>query len=365
MSKSTPPISYLSLASEANNNESIDIFDRAKSYGVEEFHLKQDAASGLKAIVAIHGAHRGPALGGTRCLSYPNIDHALYDAARLARAMSFKSAFAGLPYSGGKGVLIRPEKIQNSDAYFESYGAFIDSLGGHFITAVDVGTGVDEMNIIARRTQHVLSTSTSHGDPSLFTAKGLVRGILAAVKSQLGREDIEGLHIAIQGVGKVGFHLAHLLHQQGVKLTISEKDDKTAQRCVDQFGATRVGINRIYDIDCHVFSPCALGGTINDATLNRIKAQIICAAANNQLISDRHGDILHRKKIFYVPDYVVNSGGLIHVVLGESPQSHTRITAIYDAVTDIYQRSESTQEPSHRAANRIAETILSDSRRTS
>ncbi len=229
--------------------------------------------------------------------------------------------------------MIRPEKIQNPELYFESYGAFIDSLGGRFITAVDVGTGVDEMNVIARRTSHVLSTSMSHGDPSLFTAKGLVRGILAAVKSRLKRDDIEGLHIAIQGVGKVGFHLAHLLHQLGAKLTISEKNDEAAQRCVDQFGATRVGLNKIYSIDCDIFSPCALGGTINDATLNRIKARVICGAANNQLTSDRHGDILHRKKIFYVPDYVVNSGGLIHVVLGEAPQSHARITAIYDAVT--------------------------------
>ncbi len=362
MSKSIPPISYLSPAAEADNNENIDIFDRAKSYGVEEFHLKHDAATGLKAVVAIHGPHRGPALGGTRCLTYPTVDHALYDAARLARAMSFKSAFAGLHYSGGKGVLIRPAQIQNADAYFESYGAFIDSLGGRFITAVDVGTSVDDMNIIARRTKHVLSTSVSHGDPSLFTARGLVRGILAAVKNRLNRDDIEGLHIGVQGVGKVGFHLVYLLHQQGAKITISEKNDEVARQCIDNFGATRVGTNKVYGIDCDVLSPCALGGVINDATVHQIKARVICGAANNQLTSDRHGDILHKKKIFYVPDYVVNAGGLIHVALGETKQSQAAITGIYNAVTDIYQRSESTKEPSHRAANRIAEQIISESK---
>ncbi len=341
----------------------IGIFDRALSLGLEEFHFKIDPISGLRAIVAIHSTRRGPALGGTRCLSYPTENQAIIDAMRLAQGMSYKSAIADLPYGGGKAVLIRPEKITNRDAYFEGYGDFVESLKGRYITAVDVGTTVDDMDIIARKTDYVLSTSSGFGDPSFHTAQGVLRGILAAVKARLNRDDLENIRVAIQGVGKVGGCLAYLLHQQGADLAVSDLNDEAVQRCVDEFCAKPVDSGKIIDRDCDVLSPCALGGVINADTVNRIKADIICGAANNQLAADLYGDILYRSNIFYVPDYVVNVGGLIHVVYGSGVDTDTRIRSIYDSVTDIYQRSIASQSSGHRVANHIAEQILSDPNR--
>ena len=356
-------VSYIPILREMDEDPDIGIFDRALSVGVEELHFKIDPISGLKAIIAIHSTRRGPALGGTRCLSYPTENHAVVDAMRLAQGMSYKSAFANLPYGGGKAVLIRPKQIQNTDAYFESYGDFIESLNGRYITAVDVGTTVNDMDIIVRRTRHVLSTSAGSGDPSFHTAQGVLRGILAAVKVCLNRDDLEAIRVAIQGVGKVGHHLARLLHQQGAELAVSDIDDAAIRRCVDEFGAKPIDTEKIIDLDCDVLSPCALGSIINADTANRIKASIICGAANNQLAADIYGDILYRNNIFYVPDYVVNAGGLIHVIYGTSVETETRILSIYESVTDIYQRSKSLQESCHRVANHIAEQILSDSKR--
>jgi len=356
-----PNIFEFSKPGESDDGSQSGLFNRAAALGLEELHFKIDPVSGLQAIVAIHSTHRGPALGGTRCLCYATENDAIQDAMRLAQGMSYKSAFAGLPYGGGKGVLIRPNKITDPIRYFECYGEFIDSLNGRFITAVDVGTTVDDMDIIVRKTKHVLSTSADHGDPSFQTAKGVLGGILAAVKVRLNREDLGGIQVAIQGVGKVGYYLAHLLHEQDAKLAVCDISAEAVQRCVEEFGANAVSPEKIVEFDCDVLSPCALGGIINTDTLNRINANIICGAANNQLAADFHGDILHQKHIFYVPDYVVNAGGLIHVVYGASAEAETRISAIYESVINIYKRSQATHQPSHRVANHIAEKLLSES----
>ena len=347
---------------DANDNLSLDIFDHAAAHGMEDLHFKSDPASGLKAIIAIHSTRRGAALGGTRCLHYSSERDALEDAMRLAKGMSYKSAFAGLPYGGGKGVLIRPKKILDPDAYFESYGEFIDSFNGRFITAVDVGTKVSDMDIIVRKTKYVLSTSADSGDPSLHTAKGVLNGIKAAIKVKLNRDDPEGILVAIQGIGKVGLHLARLLHACGAKLAVSDINQLSVQRCVDELNATAIDPGRIIDYPCDVLSPCALGSIINDETVQWVKAKIICGAANNQLADDEHGDLLYSKNIFYVPDYVVNVGGLIHVIYGSNTETDDRIATIYSSVRCIYERSLSTGEPCHRVANTIAEQILSESR---
>lgn len=340
----------------------LGIFDHAAAHGMEDLHFKVDPASGLKAIIAIHSTRKGSALGGTRCLKYPSEQHALEDAMRLAKGMSYKSAYAGLPYGGGKAVLLRPDKIVDPDAYFECYGEFINSLNGRFITAVDVGTKVSDMDIIVRKTQFVLSTSADSGDPSLHTALGVLNAIKAAVKVKLDRSDLEGTLVAIQGIGKVGLHLARLLHENGAKLVISDINQLAVQRCADDLGAIAIDSAKIIDFECDVLSPCALGSIINDNTVQRIKAKIICGAANNQLAEDEHGDILNQKKIFYVPDYVVNAGGLIHVIYGTSIETDKRIDAIYDSVCHIYQQSLTDKQPCHRVANKIAEQILSGSR---
>jgi len=356
-------ISCIPLLREQDDDLDGGIFNQALSVGLEEIHFRIDPMSGLKAIIAIHNTRRGPALGGTRCLSYPSEHHAVVDAMRLAQSMSYKSAFADLPFGGGKAVLIRPEEIASRDAYFECYGEFIDSLNGRYITAVDVGTTVDDMDIIGRRTRHVLSTSAGSGDPSFHTAQGVLHGILAAVKVDLQRDDLEAVRIAIQGVGKVGYSLARLLHRQGAELAVSDIDDEAVRRCVEDFGAEPIDAGKMIDHDCDVFSPCALGSVVNADTVNRIRANIICGAANNQLAEDFYGDVLYRNDIFYVPDYVVNAGGLIHVIYGSSVETETRIASIYDSVADIYQRSKVLKVPCHRVANHIAEQILSDSKR--
>ena len=347
---------------EIEDHSKLGIFDHAAAHGMEDLHFKVDPASGLKAIIAIHSTRKGSALGGTRCLSYPSEHHALEDAMRLAKGMSYKSAFAGLPYGGGKGVLLRPDKITNPDAYFESYGEFIDSFSGRFITAVDVGTKVSDMDIIVRKTKFVLSTSAASGDPSLHTAQGVLKAINAAIKVKLDRSDLEDILVAIQGIGKVGLHLARLLHENGAKLAISDINQDTAQRCADELGAILIDPAEIIDFECDVLSPCALGCIINDETVHRVRAKIICGAANNQLAEDEHGDVLYRKNIFYVPDYVVNAGGLIHVIYGTGIETNKRIEAIYDSVFHIYQQSLTDKQPCHRVANKIAEQILSGSR---
>ncbi len=344
---------------ETNNQPKLGVFDYASVHDIQDLHFKMDPASGLKAIIAIHRTHKGAALGGTRCLTYTCEHKALEDVMRLAKGMSYKSAFAGLPYGGGKGVLLRPEKISDPEAYFESYGEFVESFNGRFITAVDVGTKVTDMDIISRKTQHVLSTSEGSGDPSEYTAVGVLNAIKAAVKVKLDRSNLEGCLIAIQGIGKVGYHLAKLLHGHGAKLFVSDINQELMQRCADEMGAMPIEPAKIMGFECDVLSPCALGGGLNDVTLPRINSKIICGSANNQLAEDRHGDMLDEKGIFYVPDYVVNSGGLIQVIYGDSEETHKRIDGIHDSVCRIYGQSLIDGQPCHRVANKIAEQILS------
>lgn len=356
---------HLPAFDDKQTPSSSSVFDLANAFGIEELHFKNDPATGLKAIVAIHSTCRGPALGGSRCMSYANEYEAINDVVQLARGMSYKSAFADLPFGGGKAVLIRPHQIEDINAYFESYGKFIDTLNGRFITAVDVGTTVADMDKISHQTRYVLSTSSSNGDPSKYTAKGVFYGIKAAVNAHLKRKSLQGLRVAIQGVGKVGFQLAQYLHQEGAILTITDSNQKALQYCASLFSAQSVSTEQIFSVNCDVLSPCALGGSINEVTLNQLKARIICGAANNQLASNQIGDMLYQKEIFFVPDYVVNVGGLIHVVMESESSAHKKVSQIYDAVIDIYKRSMKSQQPSHRIADRIAEQILSDSSKIS
>ena len=351
-------ISVLSSSDDQSNQFQNDVFQLAEYHGLDELHLKSDPKTGLRAIIAIHSTTLGPALGGTRSRMYESTQQAIADVVRLARGMSYKAAFAGLPYGGGKAVLIQPETIADRDAYFQSYGKFIDSLGGRFITAVDVGTSVEDMDLISMQSAHVLSTSAGHGDPSFYTALGVFKGICAAVKVKFNRNNLNGIKVSIQGVGKVGFHLASLLYKQGAKLRVSDIDPKTLERCTSKFNAIPVSENEILSLESDIFSPCALGGVLDKSTVNKVNTQVICGAANNQLGDDGLGDTLHHRGIFYVPDYVANSGGLMHVILGDNDELQRRIENIYAAVIDIFERSETSDEPAHRVANTIAEEIL-------
>ncbi|MEN8107826.1 MAG: Glu/Leu/Phe/Val dehydrogenase dimerization domain-containing protein [Pseudomonadota bacterium] len=338
-----------------------DLFASAAAYGVGEIHIKSDPSSQLHAIIAIHSTRLGPATGGCRCRPYPSTAAAIEDALRLARGMSYKAAFASLPCGGGKAVLIRPDRIRNREAYFESFGEFIESLGGRYVTAVDSGTNTADMDIIARRTRHVLSASREKGgsgNPSPCTARGVRMAIEVAVADVLQRNNLEGIHVAIQGAGHVGYALARELHERGAQLTVTDTHSDHMLRCSDEFGARLVSPDLIYDVDCDVFSPCALGAVINDATVKRFNTRIIAGAANNQLQDERHGQLLQQRGILYLPDYVINAGGMIHVLYDNPEQRELQLATMINTLTGLLSRSRKSGVPPFHQADLMAEEIL-------
>lgn len=334
----------------------------AEFLGYGDIHTKIDEKTGLKAIVAIHNLKRGPAIGGCRMVTYQTIDKAMEDALRLGYMMSYKAAINNLPHGGAKAVIIKPKVIKDREAFFEKFGEFVNELGGRYITAVDSGTSPQEMDIISRRTPFVTCTSKSgaDSDPSPLTALGVRRAIEAAVKFKLGRESLEGVHVAIQGAGHVGYCLAKDLSERGAKLTIADINIKSLQRCIDEFGAKICHPDEIYDIQADVFAPCALGAVLNMETIKRLKTSIVAGSANNQLSHHHHGVLMHERGILYAPDFLINAGGLIHVAViyahGDLKKSENQINNIYHTVYDIFERS----IHENRATNEIAENIARD-----
>lgn len=333
----------------------------AEDMGLNEIHIKTDPATGLYAIVAIHSTQLGPALGGCRCIHYHNLSSAIVDATRLAHGMTFKAAISGLPQGGGKAVLMRPPHINDRHAYFASYGKFLNDLGGRYITAVDSGTTTADMDIIAQYTSYVTSTSSTNGfpgDPSPLTALGVRRGIEAAVEFKFGKKSLDGLHVAIQGVGQVGFTLAKELHDLGARLTVSDVNNDATFKCANEFGAQVVGVDEIFKVPCDIFAPCALGAVINDDVLAALDTKIVAGSANNQLAESRHGKILHDRGILYAPDYVINAGGLIHAVAQYHHTSiedaHNHILRIYDTLMVIFDRAKEFNMPTNDIADALA-----------
>ncbi len=344
----------------------MDVFGLMASYDYGEVHFARDAASGLRAIIAIHDTRLGPALGGCRFLPYAREEDALVDALRLARGMTYKAALADLPHGGGKSVLLRPDTAHFDRAeLFLAFGRFVDDLGGHYITAEDSGTGQEDMDIIRTVTKHVTGVDQARGgsgDPSPFTALGVRRGIEACVKLRLGRDTLEGIHVAVQGVGHVGYHLCKELSAQGAKLSVADVDPLKAERAQREFGAAVVGLDRLFEIDCDVLAPCALGSALNDQTIPRIKASIIAGAANNQLAEPRHGEDVNARGILYAPDYAINAGGLINVaaeVSGyDAAKARARTMKIYETIFEIAERSQKTLTPTYRVADLLVEEKL-------
>lgn len=343
----------------------MDVFSKLSQYDYGQVHFALDKATQLRAIVAIHDSRLGPALGGCRFIEYDTDDDAFVDALRLARGMTYKAALAGLGHGGGKSVIIRPKGRFDRVALFRAFGRFIEDLRGHYITAEDSGTGLEDMEIIRTVTKHVTGVDPSHGgsgDPSPFTALGVRRGIEACVKFKLGKADLKGVHIAVQGVGHVGYYLCRELHAQGAKLTVADVDKLKSERAQREFGAAVVGIDEIPQVDCDVFAPCALGAGINDQTVPHLKARIVAGAANNQLAEPRHGDDLHARGILYAPDYAINAGGLINVaqeVKGyDAAISREKTMKIYDTIYDICERSKKLSAPTYKVADIMVEEKL-------
>lgn len=343
----------------------MDLFGHLRAHDYGEVHFKYDRATGLKAIVAIHDSRLGPALGGCRFIDYETDEAGVIDALRLARGMTYKAALAGLAHGGGKSVIIRPKHQFDRVALFRAFGKFIDDLRGHYITAEDSGTGLEDMEVIRSVTKHVTGVDPAHGgsgDPSPFTALGVRRGIEACVKFKLGRDSLSGVHVAVQGVGHVGYHLCKELHSQGAKLSVADIDPLKAERAQREFGAAVVSLDSIAAVACDVFAPCALGSGLNDATIPQLKATIVAGAANNQLAEPRHGDDLHARGILYAPDYAINAGGLVNVaqeVVGyDAAVSRERTMRIYDTIFEIAERSKKLGSPTYKVADILVEEKL-------
>jgi len=340
-------------------NHEHDFLDYAQSHGFGDLHFKVCPKTGMKAIIAIHNTSLGPALGGCRFIEYPNTQLAIYDVMRLARGMSYKAASVNLPLGGGKSVIIKPQGDFDRAGYFHRFGEFVEELGGRYITALDSGTELSDMAIIAEHTQYVASLPHQHGDPSPWTARGVLIGIEAAVLFKLGRTSLDGLHVAIQGLGHVGFALATLLHQKGARLTVADINPKACQRAQTELNARVVTSDEILKIECDVLAPCALGGVINDNTINEIKAPIIAGAANNQLLHAYHGQLLLDKDILYATDYVINAGGLIFAAskyLNKGDDNiPLQINHIGESLTEIFARAKASNQPTNVVADRLAE----------
>ncbi len=318
-----------------------------------------DQASGLRAIIAIHNTNRGPSLGGCRMWPYDSEDEAVADVLRLSRGMTYKSAIANLPLGGGKSVIIGDPLTDKTPQLFAAMGRFVDSLGGRYIAAEDVGIDVADIDIIRTQTRHAAGTSDGSGDPSPSTAQGVFVGIRAAVAFKLHRGTLAGLKVAVQGLGSVGYVLAELLAAAGATLFVTDIKDDSVARAVRELGATAVGLDEIYGLDVDVFAPCALGAVINNQTVPRLKARIVAGAANNQLAGSPHGQALTDLGILYAPDYVLNAGGVIRIA-SEGPTIDAAdvpalIEGIEATLMEIFTRAEAEGRPTNQIADRLAE----------
>jgi leucine dehydrogenase len=340
------------------------MFKQMESYATQRLHFFNDAETKLKAIVAIHSTVRGPAIGGCRFIPYTDDSDAITDAIRLAQGMSYKAALAGLPHGGGKAVVIVPNQPFDRAALMRSFGRCINTLNGEYITAMDSGTQVTDMDQIKKSTHWVTCTSTS-GDPSPYTALGVFEGIKASVEFKLRRKDLTGLHVSIQGLGHVGYEVARLLHQAGARLTVTDIDPSKIQLCKEHFSAKSVEPEEIYNTPADIFCPCGLGAILNTDTIKQLQVSIVAGSANNQLEKESHGDLLSERGILYAPDYLINSGGLIFVSLQHAHKStaaiHHKVLQIGPSLHQIYRDSERSEHSIHRIANEKAEAIINAS----
>jgi leucine dehydrogenase len=325
----------------------------------ERIVLASDAATGLKAIVAIYSIARGPAFGGCRYWTYPSEGDALLDAQRLSQGMALKNALADLPFGGGKAVILKHPGQTDRTAMFQAFGRMVASLDGAYITAEDVGTTTDDMLAVHSQTAYVSGMprdGSFGGNPSPKTAYGVFVGIQAAVRKVLGRTSLDGVTVAVQGLGSVGWHLCRHLFQAGARLTVCDIDPEKVKKAQIEFWATGVGVSEITQVAADVFAPCAMGGTVTPAVAADCRFRIIAGGANNQLISLAEGDTLHRREVFYVPDYLINAGGIISCAreyLGDASEATVmnEVARIGERVSELVDRVQTAGEPPARIAD--------------
>ena len=340
----------------------MNVFESPDFDSHEAVAFFDDKVSGLRAIIAIHSTALGPACGGTRMYPYANADAALTDALRLSKGMSYKNAIADLPLGGGKAVILGNPATDKSDAKFAAYAEAINSLGGRYVTAMDVGILPADMPVIARGTKHIAGydqPGKAGGDSGPATALGVFAGLKAAVKHRLGVDSTKGLRVAIQGLGKVGMGVAKRLHEEGARLIVADTNLKAVAEAVDTLGGIAATPDQIVTCACDVLSPNALGAILNDQSIPRLHARVIAGGANNQLARDHHGAMLRDRDVLYAPDYVINGGGIIRVAAQIENWSDEEVTrrvlAIADTLGAIFARAARDGEPTNVIADRMAQ----------
>lgn len=330
----------------------------------ERVVVAADEEIGYRAVVAIHSTALGPALGGTRLWNYATTDEALTDALRLARGMTYKNALAGLPFGGGKSVLIGDARTLDRERVFRAHGRLVERFAGTYITAEDVNTSPADMEFVRQETRHVGGLIGRSGDPSPVTAHGTFRAIQASAKFRWDEQRLAGRTVALQGCGHVGYHLARELADAGARLVVTDVDEAKAALVVRDFGARYVAPAEIYDVDADIFAPCALGGVLNDETIPRLKVEIVAGAANNQLLEARHADALQARGILYAPDYVANSGGVINGTIElldwEKERAGRKVQEIYNTLLEIFAAAAANNMTPAHAADRLAETLIEE-----
>ncbi|MFT4994680.1 MAG: leucine dehydrogenase [Paraglaciecola sp.] len=344
----------------------MSIFEHKEFDQHEHVAFCHDQASGLKAIIAVHNTNLGPSLGGCRMWPYVSDEDALNDVLRLSKGMTYKAAMADLPQGGGKAVIIGDPRSQKTPQMMAAMGAFVDSLGGKYISAEDSGMSVDDLKLMARQSDYIAGIDAKFhvnggipdGNPAPSTAFGVFVGLQATVKYLLKR-DLQGVKVAIQGLGHVGYRLAEHLHKHGASLYVTDIYPESLEKASEAFGAVVVAPDEIFDLDVDVFAPCAMGAAINGHSVNQLKAKIIAGAANNQLADESYGGLLADKGILYAPDYVINAGGIIdiyHQKQASSAEAMRRhIEKIGDTLVEIYDRATELGLPTNIVANQIAE----------
>jgi len=340
-----------------------------EKYDYENLLLCQDKALDFKAVIAVHDTTLGPATGGCRMWEYDTEMDAIEDALRLSRGMTYKYAAAGVNLGGGKAVIIGDPKRKDREPVFRALGKFINRLGGKYITGEDVGTTLKDMEYIRMETEHVVTLPTylgGAGDIAPMTAFGTIRSMQACCNRVYGSTSLEGKRVAIQGLGAVGHNVVGQLHELGAKMVVADIDPDKVDAMVKKYGVETVDPQAIYDVDCDIFCPCALGAMINDNTLTRLRCKIICGAANNQLKEEHHGDLLEEKGFVYAPDYITNAGGTIYDTdrLGVGGVSHERgkekVSRIYDNMVQVFEIADRDEIPTYLAADRMAEERMTE-----
>jgi len=349
----------------------MELFERMVTRDHEELVFAQDRDAGLRAIISVHSTVLGPALGGLRMWPYASEAEAIYDAMRLAEAMTYKAAAANLKLGGGKAVIIGDPRTDKTPELFRAMGRAVEKLGGRYITAEDIGTSVEDMAYVRETTSCVTGTSRAEGgsgDPSPTTAAGVEEALVACLEAVDGAMSLSGLRVAVQGVGHVGSVLCRNLAAKGAKLTVSDIHPERAKQVAEECGATVVEAGEIYDVAADVFAPCALGFVLNDETIPRLKCRIVAGGANNQLQDvERHGAMLESRGILYAPDYVGNAGGLINIyyrdILGRPCETEAwSPTGVYETMKQVLETARERKIPTYRAAHELATSRIEAAR---